>query len=108
MRAKFLKPFVDHKLLKFIGLNKKFNPGHVKAFYCNLEQTLVGIKSKFKDCVVKFNYMDFTKYLGLTSEGSYMFVAKSPDYDRIRFVVYFQVYGIKHWYGKLLYQSSEV
>ncbi|KAI5397880.1 hypothetical protein KIW84_063625 [Lathyrus oleraceus] len=41
--------------------------------------------------------MDFTKYLGLTSEGPYMFVAKSPDYDRIRFVVYFQVYGIKHW-----------
>lgn len=40
LRAKFLKPFSNHKLLKFIGMNKKYNPNHVKNFYCNLEQTL--------------------------------------------------------------------
>lgn len=40
LRVKFLKPFANHKLLKFIHLNKKFKPHYVKAFYCNLELTV--------------------------------------------------------------------
>lgn len=85
-RAKFLKSFDNHKLLKFIGLNKRYNPHHVKAFYCNLEKTTTGIESRFKDCVVKFGYSDFTKHFDLKYEGSSLTVMKSFDYDRISFV----------------------
>lgn len=43
LREKILKLFADRKLLKFIGLNKRYNPDYVKAFYCNLEQTPLGL-----------------------------------------------------------------
>lgn len=85
-RAKFLKPFPDHKLLKFIGLNKIFNPNHVKEFYYNLERTNVVIESRFKDCVIKFDYSDFIKHFGLKSEDSSLTIAESSQYDRILFV----------------------
>ena len=43
LRAKFLKPFSNHNLLKFLGLNKKYNSDYVKVLYCNLVQTYGGI-----------------------------------------------------------------
>lgn len=43
LKAKFFKPFSFHHLLKFIGLNKKYNPDYVKVFYCNMVKTLVGL-----------------------------------------------------------------
>ena len=43
LKAKFLKPFSFHHMLKFIGLNKKYNPDYVKVFYCNMVKTLVGL-----------------------------------------------------------------
>lgn len=36
LKVKFLQPFSKHKLMKFIRLNKKSNPHHVKSFYYNL------------------------------------------------------------------------
>lgn len=77
LRAKFLKLFANQKLLKFIGLNKKCNLDHVKAFYCNLELTTIGFETRFKDRVVKFGYLDFTTYFDLKSEGSSLVVARS-------------------------------
>ncbi|KAL5072979.1 hypothetical protein RYX36_011963 [Vicia faba] len=87
LRAKFLKTFIDNNLLKFIGLRNKFNPDHVKAFYCNLVRTTAEIERKFKDHVVKFYYGDFTRYLGLTSSIANIFVDISPEYDRVCFVL---------------------
>lgn len=86
LRSKFYKPFDNHKLPKFIGSNKKFNPDLVKAFYCKLEQTPGGIESRFKDRVVKFNYLDFNTYFNLKLEGPSIDVARSPEYDRTSFV----------------------
>lgn len=37
LNSNFLNSFENHKLFKFIGLNMKLNPNHVKAFYCNLK-----------------------------------------------------------------------
>ncbi|CAI8606179.1 unnamed protein product [Vicia faba] len=36
LKENFVKLFANHKLLKFIGLKKKYNLDYVKAFYCNL------------------------------------------------------------------------
>ena len=87
LRAKILKPFPFHHMLKFIGLNKKYNQDYVKVFYYNLVQTLDGLESRFKDKVIKFNYMDFSKYIGLTFGGYDIAIARSYDYDRISFVL---------------------
>ncbi|CAI8588780.1 unnamed protein product [Vicia faba] len=87
LREKFLKPFSNHNLLKFIGLSKKFNPDYVKAFYCNLELTTTGLKSKFKDCAVKFRYCDFTKLYWLTSSSSSVTAARLSQYDTVHFVL---------------------
>lgn len=64
-------------------MNKKYNPNYVKVFYCNLVITHVGRESRFKDKVIKFNYMNFSKYLGLTFGCSDMVVGRPSDYDRI-------------------------
>lgn len=37
--------------------------------------------------VINLNYTNFTKHLGLTSKGPGLSVAKSPDYDKIHFVM---------------------
>lgn len=54
--------------------------------YYNLEQNPAGIESRFKDRVVKFSYLNFTTRLGLTFEGTNMYVARSPDYNGISFM----------------------
>lgn len=69
LRAKFFKPFADHNLLKFIRLNKKYNPNYLKAFYYNLVRTPRGIESRFKDKIIKFNLSDFNKYFSMKCEG---------------------------------------
>ncbi|CAI8592780.1 unnamed protein product [Vicia faba] len=86
-RGKFLKLYANHDLLKFIGLSKKFNPGHVNAFYCNLELTIVGLKSRSKINVMKFAYGYLTKYLGLTSSSASIIAAKLSEYDKVHFVL---------------------
>ncbi|CAI8612604.1 unnamed protein product [Vicia faba] len=73
--------------LHFIGLNKKFNPNNVKHFYCNLVKNIGGTESRFKDKIIRFNYMDFTKYFGMKFEGPNMSVVRSIEYDRIYFVL---------------------
>lgn len=83
----FLKPFVDNHLLKFIGMESKYNLDYVKAFYCNLELITALFESRFKKKVVKFDYSDYNKYLGLSYDGSNMFVSKSSDYDKISFLL---------------------
>lgn len=45
----------------------RYNPDHVKAFYCNIARTHDGIASRFKDCIVKLGYRDFTKHFDLKS-----------------------------------------
>lgn len=82
-----MKPFVDHKILKFVKLSKKYNPDYVIAFYCNLVRTPGGIKSRFKNKVVRFHYTDFTKYLGLTSFYQSVTGVKMTKYDRVSFVI---------------------
>lgn len=77
LRDKFLKPFGFHHLLKLIGLNRKYN----------LVRTLTGVESRFKVKVIKFNYMDFAKYLGLAYDGYNMDISRSSNYDRIYFVL---------------------
>lgn len=86
LKVKFLQPFAKHNLQKFIRLNKNFNPHHVKFFYCNLELTTAGLVSKFKNRVVKFNYIDFATHFGLKSVGMDVCVSKSSQYERIFFV----------------------
>ncbi|KAL5082020.1 hypothetical protein RYX36_010441 [Vicia faba] len=86
-RGKFLKLYANHDLLKFIGLSKKFNPGHVKAFYCNLELTIVRLKSRSKINVMKFAYGYLTKYLGLTSSSASIIATKLSEYDKVHFVL---------------------
>lgn len=75
-------------MLKFIGLNKKFNPRHVKAFYYNLQLPHVSLVSKFKDRVVKFDYTYFIVHFNLKSVGMDVCVTKSLQYGRISFVQY--------------------
>lgn len=41
--VKFMAPLEEHQLVKFLSLNRKFNPGIVKAFYCNLKVTTDGV-----------------------------------------------------------------
>lgn len=43
LRSKFLKPFSNHNLLKFLGPNKKYNSDYVKVLYYNIVQTRGGI-----------------------------------------------------------------
>ncbi|KAL5099993.1 hypothetical protein RYX36_004320, partial [Vicia faba] len=64
LRAKFLKPFAKEKLLKFIGLNNKYNHDYVEAFYYNLELTLSGIENKW-DFVKRGIFDRGTEYFGL-------------------------------------------
>ncbi|KAI5408144.1 hypothetical protein KIW84_054109 [Lathyrus oleraceus] len=87
LRDKFLKPFADHKLLKFIGLNKKHNMDYVKSLYYNLVRTSCGIESRFKDKTFKFNLSNFNKYFGMKCEVPVVFVARSSYNDRISFVL---------------------
>ncbi|KAI5422450.1 hypothetical protein KIW84_045771 [Lathyrus oleraceus] len=54
LKTNFLKPFVNHHLLKFIGMKRKHNPDCVKAFYCNLEITHAGLKNSDYD---KFSFV---------------------------------------------------
>lgn len=86
MRAKFLKSFAKEKLLKFIGMNKKYKPDYVKSFYYNLVLTPAGLASRFKDKIIKFTYSDFTKHLDLVSGGADISM-RFPDYDRICYVL---------------------
>lgn len=86
LKVKFLQSFSKHMLLKFIGFNKKFNPHHVKAFYCNLELTHTVLVCKFKDRIIKFEYIYFNAHFGLKFVGMNVCVVKSLDYDRISFV----------------------
>lgn len=87
--------------MKFIGLNKRFNPYHFKAFFYNLERATDGIKSRFKDHVVKFGYSDFIKHFGLKYEGSSLTVTKSSEYDRVLFVQSISKYVfLSSWHGK--------
>lgn len=95
LREKFPKPFVDHDLLKFMGLSKEFNPDHVKAFYCNLELRTTGFESRFKDHVVKFGYHDFTKYLGLTYYGLSGTASRLLDYDRVHYVMWISKFVVE-------------
>lgn len=97
LRAKFLKPFGDHNLLKFTGMKKKYNPNYVKAFYYNLELTTVGLESRFKDKIVKFDCSDFTKYFGLSYTGSDMSIKKCSRYDKIPFVLSISKSFVKNW-----------
>lgn len=39
----FLKHFDKYKLLPFLALNKKYNPYHVKSFYCNVHSYANGL-----------------------------------------------------------------
>lgn len=94
VRAKFLKPFDDHKLLKFIGLIKKYNHDYVKAFYYNLVRTLSGIESMFKDKVIRFHYTNFSKYLGLTSFYLNVTGTKHTEYDIVCFVLSISKYVV--------------
>ncbi|KAI5439982.1 hypothetical protein KIW84_025369 [Lathyrus oleraceus] len=50
-------------------------------------QIVEALCPKFKDKVIKFNYMEFKKYFGLTFGGSDMDVGRSSDYDRISFIL---------------------
>lgn len=76
LKAKFLKPFAENDLLKLIGMKKIYNPDYVKALYYNLELTIAGLESRFKNKVVKFDYSDFNKYFGLSYGGSDMSITK--------------------------------
>ncbi|KAL5076143.1 hypothetical protein RYX36_015127 [Vicia faba] len=87
LKANFLKSFFNHNLLKFIGINKKYNHDYVKAFYCNLLKTSSGIENRFKDKIIRFNFMDFNKYLGLTSNNLSVFAARLPGHDIVQFVL---------------------
>lgn len=50
----FLKPFQNRIILKFIGLYRKFNLNHVKAFYYRMETSSVGIQCRFNGKLIKF------------------------------------------------------
>lgn len=82
----FLKPLEQHNLLKFIGMNRKYNPNHVKAFYYNLKVTSIGLESVFCNQVIKFTLDDFKHHFGLDSKGNEMYILNSSDFDRTEFV----------------------
>lgn len=64
-----MQPFARPGLLKFVGLEDKYNPDYVKSFNCKMVVTPAGIEIRFKDRIFKFTYFDFTKYLGMTFDG---------------------------------------
>ncbi|KAL5079452.1 hypothetical protein RYX36_007873 [Vicia faba] len=63
--VKFLAPLKEHKLLKFVSLNKKFNSDLVKAFYCNPK--------------------DFDNNFGLLSKGNEVCISSAPGF--VKFVL---------------------
>lgn len=96
LKNKFLKPFADNNLLTFIGMNCKYNPDYVNAFYCNLELTTSGFQSRFKDRIVKFIFSDFINCFGMRSEGTNVSNSKVKDYEKISFVLDISIYVCEH------------
>lgn len=74
----------------------KYNLDYVKAFYCNLELTSTGLKSRFKNKVIKFDYSDFVKYFGLKYEGSNVSNSKESKYEKVSFVFPFPTFFCEH------------
>lgn len=70
LEVNFLKPLLNYKLLKFIGLDKKFNPDHVRAFYYNLKVSSNELGCDFHYKVIKFTLDDFRNRFELVSKGN--------------------------------------
>lgn len=65
LKVDFLQPFENHKLLKILGLNNKFNLDHVKTFYSNVKSIGDEILCRFHRRMIFFTSADFLKVLGL-------------------------------------------
>lgn len=86
VRVKFLKLLEKHKLFKFICLNKKHNPNHAKAFYCNLKVSDNGFECVFRNQVIKFMLDDFKNQVGLVSKGNKFFVSNGANFGITEFI----------------------
>lgn len=84
--VRFLKQLKQHKLFKFIGTNRKFNPYPVKAFYCNLKVSNNGLEHVFHNQVIKFMLYDFKHPFGLVSKGNEVCILNALGFDRVEFV----------------------
>lgn len=83
---KFLEPLGEHRLLKFVSLNGKFNLNHVNLFYCNLKVTSDGLECPFRDQLIKFTLEDFKNHFGLLSKGDEVCISNAPVFVKFDFV----------------------
>lgn len=104
----FLKPFGNHKLLKFIRLNRKFNPDHVKSFYCNLKVSSTCLECNFCNKVSKFTLDDFKYYLGLESKENDACISNLIDFVRENFVKFISKSVYKDFLGMENFHISQV
>ncbi|KAL5099949.1 hypothetical protein RYX36_004276 [Vicia faba] len=52
LKLKFIKHFENHKLLQYIGLNKKYNQHYLKEFNCNLKLADTKFEIKLQDKIL--------------------------------------------------------
>lgn len=65
LSVKFLAPLVEHQLVKFLNLNKKFEHHLIKDFYFNLKVTIDGLEFHFRNKLIKFINKNFDTHFGL-------------------------------------------
>lgn len=80
VKLKFLKSFENLNLMKFIGLDKKFNMYHVKVFYINLKLYKMGLECKFHDMHIKFTLEDFKHHFGIESKGNEVCILSAANF----------------------------
>lgn len=116
LKMDFLQMFENHKLLKFLGINKKFNSDHVKSFYCDVKSTCGYLLYRFWGRQVSFTFAEFHEVLGL--ENNSMEVDpqnQASGFRRILYILNFQISQMKfemrilHWTTmKFLYRKQEI
>lgn len=68
--VKTLDPLEEHKLLKFLSLDKKFDLDLIQAFYCNLKEVGDGLERRLRNKLIKFMLKYFDTHFGLWAKGS--------------------------------------
>lgn len=85
-----LQPFVNHGLLKFIGLHKKFNRNNVKELYCNVKVTRGGLRCQFCGQIIEF-HQDFKTHFGLEFKRMDVCVSNASCLNRVGLNIFKQV-----------------
>lgn len=81
----FLNHLKTTTYLKFIYLHGKFNPHHVKAFYCHVKISFTYIHCHFDRKLIKYTIKDFNIMFGLENKGMKVCQFNALVFDHTQF-----------------------